>query len=452
MNGNQNIQEKWDKFLKTRDFQNRNILIKHYSHLVKGIVNRSLTKLSKNIVMDNVITAAIFGLIDAIDNYKPTSNVKFEEYCELYITKRIHREAQNMDWVPKSIRTNAYKIFINGEVGYRAFDEDTLLHCAVEEDSYNTVEYLLKVGAIVNVVNKNGYTPLHYAARKGFSDIVDLLLQNSSNPNYRTNDGETPLHLACCCEYIEYTNETVVQLLIEAGANVHIRDNYGQTPLHLAAYYGNSEVVELLLKHGADVNARTNDNYTPLHFAIINYWEIIRRKEIVTSLLLCGAKPNIKNKEGKTPLKIAKADSDMREIHKLLSIASKTNISNEEIKKRLNAELTRVPTRLEKVIKSFINGIIFLIKRFLGIVGIGFLLLMCVIVFILPPVIIMDFLGFSNIFESEKSPLWIVVIIWGGILVVVYKIVSNKVSFIRNLYSWFSNILEKLCKLGGINL
>lgn len=44
-----------------------------------------------------------------------------------------------------------------------------------------TILYFLKKGADVNVVDKNGQTPLFYAARQGHLEVVKYLLKNKAN-------------------------------------------------------------------------------------------------------------------------------------------------------------------------------------------------------------------------------------------------------------------------------
>ena len=50
----------------------------------------------------------------------------------------------------------------------------------------------------MNVVDKNGKTPLNNACDEGNSDIVKFLIESGARMNAVNNDDKTPFHDACC--------------------------------------------------------------------------------------------------------------------------------------------------------------------------------------------------------------------------------------------------------------
>jgi len=62
--------------------------------------------------------------------------------------------------------------------------------------AFEMAEYLLANGALVNVVQHGGWTPLHQAAAHGQEKIVRLLLRYNADVSARSEDGRTPLDLA----------------------------------------------------------------------------------------------------------------------------------------------------------------------------------------------------------------------------------------------------------------
>ena len=77
----ENIQEVWDGFFETHDEYYRNLLMENYLRLVKYTADRIYAKLPDKVELDDLVSAGIFGLMDAIDAFDPERGVKFETYC-----------------------------------------------------------------------------------------------------------------------------------------------------------------------------------------------------------------------------------------------------------------------------------------------------------------------------------------------------------------------------------
>jgi len=88
---------------------------------------------------------------------------------------------------------------------------------------------------------------------------------------------------------------------ISSQAALRDVDSYGQTCLHWAAKEKSAEIVCILIDAGADIDAQDGDNDTPLLNAIRN-----SNLEIAEILTRSGAKLNLKNKHGESPLELAK--------------------------------------------------------------------------------------------------------------------------------------------------
>jgi len=100
----------WSQFHKTRDEHCRNLLMEHYRDLVKYCAERLHSKLPGKVELDDLISAGIFGLMDAIDAYDPSRGVKFETYCSPRIKGSILDELRSMDWVPRLVRARAHQL------------------------------------------------------------------------------------------------------------------------------------------------------------------------------------------------------------------------------------------------------------------------------------------------------------------------------------------------------
>lgn len=105
-----NIRQVWIEYKKTRSEDLRNILMEHYLHLVRYNAERIHAKLPDEVELDDLMSAGIFGLMDAIAAFDLERGVKFETYCAPRIRGAILDELRAMDWVPRLVRSRAHKL------------------------------------------------------------------------------------------------------------------------------------------------------------------------------------------------------------------------------------------------------------------------------------------------------------------------------------------------------
>lgn len=79
-------------------------LILKYINLVKIISGRLYNYYGSNIEYDDLVSYGIIGLIDAIEKYDYSKNIKFETYASVRVRGAIIDEIRNLDWIPRSIR------------------------------------------------------------------------------------------------------------------------------------------------------------------------------------------------------------------------------------------------------------------------------------------------------------------------------------------------------------
>ena len=120
------------------------------------------------------------------------------------------------------------------------------LACVMDEDAI--VDLLIKAGGLVNLAGGPELeTPLHKACKSGNVEIVNILLSNGAVPNLLNLHGLTPLCIASTTG-----NVAIVHALLEAKADTELQSNEQRwTPLFFAAHDGQEEIVQLLLEHGA---------------------------------------------------------------------------------------------------------------------------------------------------------------------------------------------------------
>ncbi len=228
------------------------------------------------------------------------------------------------------------------DLDLRDADGTTALVLSIINGHFATTAALLERGADPNVADNAGMTPLYaaidmhtLASTFGRPDLpptvvagsvaaVRLLLAAGANPNARLSgrvlkrvhnpgdgrlgDGATPFMRAARGADVE-----VMRLLLAAGADAHLTQKNGNTPILLAAGIaaerdGNNPLrggeqdaiaaVELCLQQGVDVNAVSTSGESAVHAALGS-------PAMVRLLARHGAKLDIKNKQGRTPLEAA---------------------------------------------------------------------------------------------------------------------------------------------------
>ncbi len=107
---NINLEPVWQEYKQSADVHLRNVLLEHYHPLVRYNAERIWAKLPDEVELDDLISAGVFGLMDAIDAFDLSRGVKFETYCSARIRGAILDALRDMDIVPRLVRSRARKI------------------------------------------------------------------------------------------------------------------------------------------------------------------------------------------------------------------------------------------------------------------------------------------------------------------------------------------------------
>ena len=123
----------------------QNEMILQYAPLIKYIAHRLAMRLPRHILVEDLISAGVIGLIDALSKFDINKKVEFKTYAEFRIRGAMLDELRTLDWVPRSVRQKASKIeksilSLEKEKGRPAEDEEIAGELGLSlEDYYQMV-------------------------------------------------------------------------------------------------------------------------------------------------------------------------------------------------------------------------------------------------------------------------------------------------------------------------
>ena len=145
----------WITYKETGDIDAKNRLLLNYGYLVKWIVRRMMPKYNNYNEYDDLVSCGMLGLIDAVDRFKLTHEVKFETYAVSRIRGEILDYMRAQDWASPSLRkkinaiTNAYEMFENQHPG-RPADKEVAESLGMQVEQ---VQKILTQTHMFNLVN-----------------------------------------------------------------------------------------------------------------------------------------------------------------------------------------------------------------------------------------------------------------------------------------------------------
>jgi RNA polymerase sigma factor for flagellar operon FliA len=152
------MEQLWVEFKKDPSNQElRNRLVEHYLPLVRYNGERIWSRLPEGVELDDLISAGVFGLMDAIDAFDLTRGVKFETYCVPRIRGAMLDELRTMDWVPRLVRSKASKLneaikTLEARMGRQPSDQELADHMGL---SVAELEKMVLDANAVNLISLN---------------------------------------------------------------------------------------------------------------------------------------------------------------------------------------------------------------------------------------------------------------------------------------------------------
>lgn len=185
-----------------------------------------------------------------VDAVQSSDLFKLEGELDSIIDKALANKQQGLDDL-SDIFVSGYRTHIDLVNMQYVLGKKTLLHLAAQQNIIPVIELLLKHGALTNIQDAEGNTPLHYAQS---AQAAQLLLNHGARSDIINNKNQIPLHVA-----IINDNSDVARALLEKGAdpNSLLNDEQGlYRPLALTQ--PGSDMEKLLLEYGARESRKQN--------------------------------------------------------------------------------------------------------------------------------------------------------------------------------------------------
>ena len=162
---------------------------------------------------------------------------------------------------------------------------------------------LLAAGARVDVRDWYGRTPLHVAAYGGHHDAMRALVRAGADPNALEHDRYDVITIAAVANDLR-----TLEVALALGARAtNVTSRYDGTALIAAAHLGHVDVVRTLIRAGAPLDHVNNLGWTALIESIVLGDGGARHTETLNALVRAGARHGLADRDGRTPLALARA-------------------------------------------------------------------------------------------------------------------------------------------------
>jgi uncharacterized protein len=154
-----------------------------------------------------------------------------------------------------------------------------------------------------DVRDAHGRTPLHVAAYGRHHQAMRALVAAGANPHALEHDRYDIVTIAAVADDLP-----TLEVALALGASAkNVTSRYDGTALIAAAHLGHAEVVRTLIRAGAPLDHVNNLGWTALIESIVLGDGGARHTDTLRALVEAGANVNLADRDGRTPLTLARA-------------------------------------------------------------------------------------------------------------------------------------------------
>ena len=201
----------WREYKATGDIELRNALMLHYVPTVRYVAGKISETLPATVDPEDLVSYGMLGLMDALEKFDLDKGVQFQTYGVARIRGEIYDQIRALDWVPRSIRSQARTLKkarteVENSLGRPADNAEVAEHMGLSLSAYQTMasqSYVPQVGA--------------FAAEQSTSLEGDVLVQDSvhdpmMNPESLTETGEVVSLMSEAVNTMDQKSKTILVL------------------------------------------------------------------------------------------------------------------------------------------------------------------------------------------------------------------------------------------------
>jgi ankyrin repeat protein len=176
------------------------------------------------------------------------------------------------------------------------------LHAAAYRGDVAELKKLVAAGAKLELRDRHGRTPLHVATFARQRAVIPILANAGADLGALENDRYDAVTIAAVAD-----DEETLRLLLSLGASAKlVTSRYDGTALIAAAHLGHAGVVRQLIAAGAPLDHVNNLHWTAVIEAVVLGDGGPRHQQTLRALVDAGADITLPDRQGRTPLALAR--------------------------------------------------------------------------------------------------------------------------------------------------
>ncbi len=164
----------WVRHLEQGDEMARQKLVEQYLRVVRYVAGRMAIGLPHYVEYNDLVSAGLLGLIQAVDNFDHRRGIKFETYAIPRIRGAILDELRSQDWFPRSLRRKAKQVEavyagLEVRLGRAATDEEVARELGIE---LHELDALLSEVALATIMSLDADANSDEEQQSGLGDYL----------------------------------------------------------------------------------------------------------------------------------------------------------------------------------------------------------------------------------------------------------------------------------------